>query len=319
LPTQIASGSWLLVGETFNILSLDGGGLRGIFTAAVLSEAERVYGTELLNNVDLIVGTSTGGIIALGLAHSKTASEMLSFYREAGEQIFSRPRRVGRLWAPKYDRRPLDMLLQKEFGADTTMNQLRKPVCVTAYELVRGTTRVWKDDHHPELSYSGDQLVWKIAAATSAAPTLFAPIQIGDVDSNVDGGVWSNNPNMVGITEAVRYFDRALGDIRLLSIGTTSQPFRVANHRKAEGLGLIGWSRKAKDLLMESTSIAGNYQARLLLGEANFLRLDSEQAEKIKMDDAKQCAPLQEWGHDVGRLSIGKIGKLFGLARAPSS
>jgi patatin-like phospholipase/acyl hydrolase len=178
---------------------------------------------------------------------------------------------------------------------------------------------VWKDDHHGELSYGGDQLVWKIAAATSAAPTFFAPVQIGDVDSNVDGGVWSNNPNMVGITEAVRYFGRSLSDIRLLSIGTTSQPFRVANHQKAEGLGLIGWALKAKDLLMESSSIAGSYQAKLLLGEANFLRLDSEQAEKIKMDDAKQCAPLQEWGHDVGRLSVGEIGELFGLTRAPSS
>lgn len=299
--------------EPFNILSLDGGGLRGIFTAAVLVEAERVYGAAFIDAVDLIVGTSTGGIIALGLAHGKTASEMLAFYTEAGPKIFAKPRRIRQLWAPKYDRRPLDALLIKEFGAATTMNDLVKPVCVTAYELVRGTTRVWKDDHHEDLSYGGGQPVWKIAAATSAAPTFFAPVQIGEVDSLVDGGVWSNNPNIVGITEAVRYFGRSLSDVRLVSIGTTTRPFRIADHETAQGLGFVGWAVKVKDLLMESSSTAGNYQAKLLLGEGNYLRLDSEQAEKIKMDDAKQCAPLQEWGHDVGRLNVRKIGELFGL------
>src|SRR5690349_6957555 len=111
---QTACGSWPLVSNTFNVLSLDGGGLRGIFTAAVLSEIESVYGQAFLDAVDLIVGTSTGGIIALGLAHGKTAAEMLAFYREAGPKIFGRPRKVRQLWAPKYDRAPLDALLNKE-------------------------------------------------------------------------------------------------------------------------------------------------------------------------------------------------------------
>lgn len=196
------------------------------------------------------------------------------------------------------------------------MNELRKPVCVTAYELVRGTTRVWKDDHHDDLSYGGKQLVWKIAAATSAAPTFFAPVQIADADSNVDGGVWSNNPNLVGITEAVRYFSRSLPEVRLLSVGTTSQPFRVANHASASRLGFLGWAFKAKDLLMESSSTAGDYQARLLLGDLSYLRVNNEQAQRIKMDDAQQCAPLQEWGHDAGRRSLREIASLFNLPAA---
>jgi patatin-like phospholipase/acyl hydrolase len=297
----------------FRILALDGGGLRGIFTASVLCEAARVFGSAFIESVDLLVGTSTGGIIALGLAAGKTPQEMLDFYKSAGPKIFGNPRRIKRLWAPKYNRKPLDEILSQEFGDTTIMNELRKPVCITAYELVRGTTRVWKDDHHKDLSFGGDQLVWQVAAATSAAPTYFAPVQLHDVDSHVDGGVWSNNPNLVGITEAVRYFGRSLQDIRLLSVGTTSYPFRVSNHSAAQAMGLVGWARKAVDLLQASSSLAGNNQAQLLLGEQNYLRLDTPQAEKIKLDDVKQCAPLQEWGHDIGRLNISKIGNLFGL------
>jgi uncharacterized protein len=306
------------VTEPFRILALDGGGLRGIFTAAVLCEAARVFGPAFMQSVDLLVGTSTGGIIALGLAAGKTPADMLNFYQDAGPRIFGNPRKIGQLWSPKYDRGPLDDLLRKEFGESTKMNDLQKPVCISAYELVHGTTRVWKDDHHKDLSFGGDQLVWKVAAATSAAPTYFAPVQLHDVDSHIDGGVWSNNPNLIGITEAIRYFDRPLQDIRLLSIGTTSRPFRIKDHTRAQKMGLLRWGLKAVHLLQESSSLAGDYQAKLLLGESHYLRVNSQQAEAIKLDDAKQCAPLQEWGHSVGRLSIQKIAALFDLERDTS-
>src|SRR4051812_25844276 len=91
---RIGSGSWRSVTEPYRILALDGGGLRGIFTAAVLCEAEDAYGRAFLERFDLLTGTSTGGIIALGLASGRTAREMLDFYRVAGPRIFSR-RRLG--------------------------------------------------------------------------------------------------------------------------------------------------------------------------------------------------------------------------------
>jgi uncharacterized protein len=121
--------------------------------------------------------------------------------------------------------------------------------------------------------------------------------------THVDGGVWSNNPNLIGITEAVRYFGQQLQDVRLLSIGTTARPFRIKDHAKAEKMGLLRWALKAVHMLQESSSLAGDYQAKLLPGEGNYLRVNSEQAEAIKLDDAKQCAPLQEWGHSIGRSS----------------
>jgi hypothetical protein len=115
---------------------------------------------------------------------------------------------------------------------------------------------------------------------------------------------------MVGITEAVRYGGRDLRDIRLLSVGTTSQTLRVESHHAALGMGLKDWAGKALDLLRGSVSMAAHHQARLLLGDDHYLRLDSDNARKVKLDDAEQCRPLQEWGHDVGRNNIELITRL---------
>lgn len=282
---------------------------------AVLAEAEDAFGEEFLNSIDLLVGTSTGGIIALGLASGRTCDELLDFYRDLGSQIFTHPRKVRQLVRPKYDREPLDRLLRQEFGESTRMNDLSKAVCITAYELVTGTTRVWKDDHSSELIKGGNQLVWKVAAATSAAPLYFAPVQLGNTDSHVDGGVWGNNPGIVGVTEAVHYVGRPLSDIRMLSVGTTSYPLRVGSHRQAARMGLRDWTFKGKDLLQTSSSMAATNQARLLLSQDAYVRLDSENVRNVKLDDADQCHPLEEWGRDVGRNNITVIAHLFGLQR----
>ena len=301
--------------EPYRILALDGGGLRGIFTAAALTEMDCAFGPSFMNSFDLIVGTSTGGIIALGLAAGRTCGQMLEFYQEAGEEIFRRPRRLSRLVRPKYDRVALDGVLKREFGDTLRMNDLDKAVCITAHELVSGSTRVIKDDHGAGLRWGGDQLVWKVAAATSAAPSFFAPVQLGGADSHVDGGVWGNNPAMVGVTEAVRYGHRSLGDIRLLSVGTTSMPLQFKSHQHASRMGAIRWGFKALDLLQGSASMAANNQARLLLGDESYLRLDSPSVRKVPMDQPSACRPLQEWGHDVGRRHVDAVGTLLGLTR----
>jgi uncharacterized protein len=277
--------------------------MRGIFTAAVIAQLEQDLGVRLADHVDLIVGTSTGGIIGLGLAAGKTGEQMRDFYADEGARIFARPRSLlRRLRQPKYDRRVLDEVLQREFG-DERLNDLGTPVCITAHELVAGTTRVWKDDHHHELSGGGDLLVWKVAAATAAAPTYFAPVQLGAADSHVDGGIWANNPALVGITEAVRYAGRSLQDIRLLSIGTTTRTFQVQDHDHARRMGLLAWLKEARELLLGgSVSMASDKQAELLLLPGSYLRLNSERATHVPLDDYEKCAGLREVGEQVARL-----------------
>lgn len=299
--------------QPFRILALDGGGIRGIFTAAVLAELESKFGPAFLRQVDLVVGTSTGGIIGLGLASGKTGREMLGFYREMGPEIFSRPRRLRRLRGPKYDRGPLDRILKEHFGEEAILNDLEKEVCITAHELISGSTRVIKDDHNPQLHWGGGRKVWEVAAATSAAPTYFDPVQLDTEDSHIDGGVWANNPAMVGIVEAIRYKDKSLEDIRLLSIGTTSHVLRVPSHAAALKLGTVGWIRKALGLLQGSTSAASHRQAELLLPTGNYLRLDEELNEKVPLDDVDAARPLQERGQNTARLNCRAVEALFDL------
>lgn len=296
----------------FRILALDGGGMRGIFTAAALTETEDALEHSIADDVDLLVGTSTGGIIALGLAAGFPARELLDLYCNRGREIFSRRRSIIRLMRPRYDRGPLDHVLQDKFR-DMRMNDLKHDVCITAHELVEGTTRVVKNDHAGGLRWGGTRLVWQVAAATSAAPTYFAPVQLDEQDSHIDGGVWSNNPAIVGITEAVRYYERDLRQIRLLSIGTTSTTLRVPNHRRALRMGHIGWGRKVLDLLQGSVSKASHWQAKLLLPDGHYLRIDDDGAEKIRLDDVERCRPLQERGRQAARLHAAEIRSVLAI------
>jgi uncharacterized protein len=306
------------VTESFRILALDGGGMRGIFTAAYLAEIEDALGTPITDSVDLITGTSTGGIIALGLASGRSAAEMLSFYSTHGPEIFRRPRHIRRMFRPKYDRAGLDRALQREFG-EIVMNDLYTPVCITAHELVEGTTRVIKDDHSPELRWGGGLPVWKVAAATSAAPTYFAPVQLDAEDCHVDGGVWANNPALVGITEAVRYLERDLSDIRMLSVGTTSKILRAKSFADAQHRGLLGWARETIDLLQGTVSMASHRQACLLLPDGQYLRIDDELAEKLPLDDVDGCRALRERGQQKGRLTVRDVRRLLAIDATPAS
>lgn len=170
-----------------------------------------------------------------------------------------------------------------------------------------------KDDHSSELHWGGELPVWRVAAATSAAPTYLAPVQLDGADSHVDGGIWGNNPAMVGIVEAVRYARQQLSAIRLLSIGTTSSVFRVESHRIASRMGLGAWATKALQLLQGSAATAVDNQARLLLGDGHYVRLDSESNGRVALDDISACEPLEAWGRDVGRRNVGPVRRLLEL------
>ena len=120
---------------------------------------------------------------------------------------------------------------------------------------------------------------------------------------------------MVGIAEAIRYAQQDLRDLRLLSIGTTSTPLRVSSHERAQRMGLRHWMSEGLGLIQDSSSMAATNVARFMLGDDRYLRLDSESARRVPLDDAVQSRPLQEWGHDVGRKNVDAIGRLLDLER----
>jgi uncharacterized protein len=279
-------------------LCLDGGGMRGVFTAAFIACVEERIGEPIAKHIDLIAGTSTGGLIALGLAAGRSGQEMLDLYRNNGTTIFSRGIPGRGLFAPKYSRRGLDGLLLGEFG-ELLMRDLDTPTCISAYEAISGKPRVFKTEHADDLYWGQDQLVWKVAAATSAAPSFFAPVRFTEEDAHVDGGVWANNPSMIAITEAVCRFGRQLADIRVLSVGTVAPRPRIKSFAAARRMGWPRWAKPGLALLQGGPALGNHHQALLLLGETNYLRCDDHSSAPIDLDDVKECQPLAALGHNV--------------------
>ncbi len=291
--------------------------MRGVFTAAFIAATEELLDSRLADRVDLIAGTSTGGLIALGLAAGRSGQQMLDLYRDNGGEIFSGGWPGRQLILPKYRRAGFDQLLQREFG-EMKMRELGTPVCVSAYELVTGQPRVFKTAHSPDLYWGHEQAVWKVAAATSAAPTYFAPVQFTEEDAHVDGGVWANNPSMIAITEAVRRFDRDLGDIRLLSVGTNAPRATVKSFGAARRMGLPRWARPALALLQSGPAQGNHFQAMHLLGGAHYLRLGDrpDAVQPVALDDVAAARPLAALGHRTALDHFPQVRELLQLEQA---
>ncbi len=296
----------------FRVLSLDGGGLRGLFSAAFLEHIERHAGKSIADHVELIAGTSTGAIIALGLATGMSAREVLAFYQEKGPSIFG-PKRslVGRIFRPMYANDRLIAALQETFG-DRTLNDLQVPVCIPSYELSEGTPRVFKDDHNLQLHWGGRLPIWKVAAASAAAPLYLPTVAVEEHDHHIDGGIWANNPILVAITEALRYFDRSVEDIVALSVGTGSCPPRLAQ-RDSRNLGGWGWFRGQRivNVVFDAQSRSAHYAAKLLLPQDRYVRVDADLSRAIPLDSYSAAETLIERGRHAGRLHRNTVDTLF--------
>lgn len=265
------------VSNRFQILSLDGGGIRGIFAAAILAAIESDLGVRITDHFDLISGTSTGGIIALGLGLGISPKEILDFYLEEGSKIF--PCRFGlagklkQFLMRKYPARPLEEALRNCFG-DRLLGHSKKRLVIPSYNLGEDDVYLFRTAHHERLIRDYKVPAWKIGRATSAAPTYFSCSR--DVDSIrlIDGGVWANNPSTVALVEAYGTLQIPLEKTHLLSIGTL-QSVKARRKRLNSG-GIIGWGlgNAAVDLIMRGQSIGANNQVSFFLGKNKYLRVN---------------------------------------------
>jgi uncharacterized protein len=285
----------------FKILSLDGGGIRGTYTAAVLAEIECQLGKPVSDYFDLIVGTSTGGIIALGLSTGMSSEEILEFYKTDGSLIFP-PARLGlrglirRMFASKFSGNGLNDCLKGVFGA-TKFCELERNVAITSFNAANGRPIVFRSKYHKSVNRHKKLTLVEVARATSAAPTYFSAAET-NAGVMIDGGVWANCPVMVGIADAINLFNCSPRDIRVLSIGTTTTPGFIENFIR-DG-GLLQWTKPISSVLMNASKLGAIDLAKSL--SSVFVRIDDIVEEgRFDMDDASAINELEGMGRDIVR------------------
>lgn len=263
----------------FRILALDGGGIKGTFTVGVLVELERLTGRRIADHFDLIVGTSTGGILALGLGLGLDVKTLLELYVKRGPDIFPASGFLGgyrglfrQFWGARYRQEVLRRVLHEYLG-ERRLGESAVPLVIPTYEALQGRLYLMKTAHHRRFSADHRALAVDVAVATAAAPTYFRQAQfpLRPGESYLDGGLWANTPTMVGLVEAVRFFEQPLENIDILSIGTTDVTRSFSDFRSA---GVLGWNVRLIDVLMSAQAEAALAQAGLLLGR-RVLRIDT--------------------------------------------
>ena len=230
--------------KKFRILSIDGGGIRGLIPAKVLAELEAELQKEapekkLYEYFDLICGTSTGAILAIGIALGIPAKELAKFYEDNAKHIF--PRFIFRFIPSKgrafinaiYSNKKLLKLLREVYanangGSDPLLNDLKVKVCIPAFNGNNGAINVFKTKHHPGYTRDYKLPAYHVAMSSASAPVYFPPHSFsfknefgeGTNINMIDGGIFANNPALIGVFEATDKLDIAIGDVSILSFGT---------------------------------------------------------------------------------------------------
>ena len=243
------------------VLSIDGGGIRGLIPALVLAEIERRSGRRVFELFDLIAGTSTGGILACALCAPDPlpAEQLVALYEEEGPEIFDRSlwqriRSAEGLLDEKYDSAALDRALER-FLSDKRLAETKPDLLVPAYNMGEPGPYFFKSRKARE---EGEDFPLSVVArATSAAPTYFEPYRAAASQALVDGGVFAANPAMCAFAEVLRFQPAA--EIVLLSLGT-GQRTRKRSFDEVEDWGLLEWARPIIDVVFDGVSDAVDYQ-----------------------------------------------------------
>jgi len=263
----------------FRILSIDGGGIRGMIPALVLQEIERVAGRPISGLFDLIAGTSTGGILALALTRpgadgrpAYSAEDLVQLYERQGSEIFSRSiwhraRALGNAFEEKYPTAPVERVLDHYFG-ETRLSEALTNVLVTGYEIEERRPFFFKS-HNAKKDPADDFPMRQAARATSAAPTYFEPAKLPTsgprgYQALVDGGVYANNPAMCAYVEALCKW--APERIALLSLGT-GEAVQPIPYKSAKDWGLVNWAQPILNVVFDGVSDTVDYQLRSLAGQ----------------------------------------------------
>lgn len=279
--------------EPFYILTIDGGGIRGVYPAYILLKIQEELKIRLDKQFSLIAGTSTGSIIAATVAEAIDLNLILQLYREYGPKIFNTQKSniLKQLCQSKYNKTILKERIQSVFG-NRKLGEVVVPLMIPATDIGNGTVHVFKSSYCSSFVRDKDVLLKEAVMASCSAPLYFDPSK---VDSYLlsDGGLWANNPSLAAVIDANKRLGVNLEDIRILSIGTgiPKRGYGVSESRKW-GI-LTGWSRtKLVDLAMSLQSQSAHNYLGLLLKENQILRLNFESDLPLTLDDCSKIEDL---------------------------
>lgn len=289
--------------KPFRILSLSGGGIRGIFQATFLSKISKELPLPLWSNFDLICGTSTGAIVGMAVAMGIDTDRIVDLYRDKGDKIFRKTLLGGMQKGPLYDQNSLKVELVRVFG-NKQLKDAKTKILISSVSINRYDHKVFAN--FPTLTKSDEGLsAVEVVLASAAAPTYFLPVTpTGQERSYVDGGLWANTPSSLGILFANKYLGIPLNNIRLVSVGTgdfpTGAPIEYFANLRQFSLDAI---KTIFELMFASQSSFADQYSKEILGEDNYLRVSAVLDQVISLDDVvsaiSKLPPLAEAAAEI--------------------
>lgn len=314
--------------KLLKILSLDGGGVRGYLTASILANIEKCLNdgkseyVPLGKYFDIIVGTSTGAIIAGLLAKGETAVKVKEIYEKDMAFIFSDEMKNSKLkiWSSKYKKTNLEAKAKEYFGETTfARKDLVTNLLVTTVDITTAKPRFYKSDYFSKNSTRVDELLADAIVASASAPAYFPLSKEIEYSSYlVDGGVVANNPSLVALIDGIKLqkqdgYDKTI----LLSVGTgrvCEMPYDVQKLEDTQ-LGWISNNKAIIELLMNSQSKLAEFQTEFLANElgVEYKRLNPDLGQKVGLDEVakikvlKNLADLYEVDREWIMKNIGDV------------
>lgn len=302
------------------ILSLDGGGIRGVIGATILHEIATKTGKHPTEIFDLFAGTSTGGIMAIGLTVPEDPNShvpkngtdtLLSLYTTQGARIFppygknaTFMKYINQLRGYAYKPESLEGIFKEYFG-EYKLSHTVKPVLVTSVSFSEGESVTFSS--RDGLNPRRDLPAWLAARATSAAPSYFPPVSFrydGKQGVFVDGGITNNDPVYEALIEARKVYPNAR-KINILSIGTGEESYKYNPDAVANGLGGLGMSFLIgmRDGEIRARKSMKRYARELKVQgiDVNYIRLNPKLDEAIELDkvDPVNIDKLRALGRQV--------------------
>ena len=304
------------------ILCVDGGGILGTFPVAFLAELEKHVEPPVGRYFDLIAGTSTGGIIAAGLALGLSAKDILEFYEQDGPAVFADDGPAILRWASrcfrcirslvvaKYSPDRLHEALTKVFG-EKKIGDARTRLILPAWNPEAQSVHIYKTSHHPRLVYDYKVSIVDAVMATASAPTYFRQHTSADGIGLIDGGIWANNPIAIATVEAITLLGWSPNNLNILSLGCLDEIYSIPQNA---GLARLGC--KGIKLFMDGQKQGAMGMAKLLTGHGHereaICRVDhTVKSGRFSLDDTRKINKLKGIGCSRAREYLPKIKEMF--------